>query len=197
MPSLYSLDFLGALFSFTSTYFFAREKVLAWPFGLMAASINLSLYLQKGIYADSCLEGFYIVLYIYGWYQWLYGNHNGSSLTISQTSPSLALRLILIGVVINVVLYYSLSHLTNSTVPFIDATTTVVCLIAQWMTGKKYIESWFLWLASDAMYLWLYWYKGIPFHVALMVIYFGMGFYGFYNWYKIMNSCSNGALEHL
>lgn len=185
------LDFSGAALSLLSTYYFTRENLLAWPAGLFAAAINLCLYLQKGIYADSCLEGFYVVLSVYGWYQWQYGNTGRTELSITHISNALALKLALIAITSSIVLSYCLSQYTNSTVPYLDATTTVLCLIAQWLTCKKIIESWFIWLTTDIMYLWLYSHKAIPFHVGLMIIYLGMAVLGYLLW---QNSLQKGAL---
>lgn len=41
-----------------------------------------------------------------------------------------------------------LKHFTNSQVPYLDAVTTVLSLIAQWMICKKIIQTWFYGLSS-------------------------------------------------
>mgnify|MGYP000713545896 CR=1 FL=1 len=70
--------------------------------------------------------------------------------------------------------------------PYLDATTTVLSLIAQWMVCKKIIENWILWFVVDAIYVFLYFYKDIPAHGVLLIIYLGLAVAGFIRWRKLM-----------
>ena len=68
-----------------------------------------------------------------------------------------------------------LKNFTDSQIPYLDAITTVLSWIAQWMICKKIIETWFLWFVVDVIYVGLYFYKGIPAHGILLMIYLGNG----------------------
>ncbi len=64
------LDLTGALCSFICTYLFTKTSKIGWIFYLLAATINLSLYYQKGIYGNMFLDMFYISTAFYGAYNW-------------------------------------------------------------------------------------------------------------------------------
>ncbi len=188
MHDKHILDIIGAIFAFISTVYYIKADKLAWPFGLVAICINAFLYYQTGIYGDMSLEFIYFISTFYGWYQWTHGGNKRSELPIRNISPALTLKLIIIATVGITIAHFILVHYTNSKVPLLDATTTVLSLIAQWLICKKYIQCWFLWFIVDALYVGLYFYKGIPAHSVLLVVYLGMAVVGFMRWKKLYSS---------
>lgn len=178
------LDFFGACFSLISTYFFIRIDKRAWSIGSLAVILNIWLYFQKGIYADMILESGYLVTLLFGWRMW--------NKEKTQTKPAIQSLNVLQGLLITLVfmllfisIYLMLIYFTDSTVPFLDALTTALSLIAQGLMCFKFIETWIIWFIVDAIYAVLYAQKEIPFHCLLMIIYTLMAGSGFYHWTKL------------
>ncbi|MCK4608783.1 MAG: nicotinamide mononucleotide transporter [Gammaproteobacteria bacterium] len=183
-------DLFGAVCSFTSTIFYMRINVLAWPIGLLSSSINIFLCLNKALYGDAGLHGIYLILTLYGWYQWKFGGQNHAELPISTISRQLFSKLMVIALIAIFSLVLVLKHYTNSQIPVWDATTTVLSLIAQWLMCRKIIETWVLWFFIDAMYGGIYIFKGLPFHGGLQLIYVGMAVIGFWHWKMQQNEAA-------
>lgn len=179
-------DLFGALCSLLSTYFFIRLNKNAWLVGLLATCINGWLYWQKGIYADMVLEAVYFVSMGYGWYLWSTGQAHTSNKQLIRYHLSLKQWLILATTLVTVfcLIYAFLRTYTHSTVPILDATTTSLSLVAQWLMCHKIIITWFLWFITDALYAFLYWHKSLPFHALLMIVYTGMAITGYMVWAK-------------
>lgn len=179
---IYSLDIVGAIFAFISTIFYIRASVYAWPVGLVAILINLFLYAVTGLYADASKEGVYFISSLLGWYWWLHGSVNQKQLPITHVTKKYALVLTSISAFSILILSFLLMRFTNSQVPYWDATTTVLSLIAQWLICRKIIETWILWFIVDALYAGLYFYKGLPAHGILLVAYTVMAVIGYVVW---------------
>lgn len=179
------LDFVGASLSLISTYYFTQAKRLAWLVGLFAVTLNFMLYWQKGIYGHLLLEGIYFFSMVYGFYQWSMNVSNKPTRLIRYLSPKQIIYYILIAVFGIVCMAQTLSAFTDSTIPYWDATTTVLSLIAQWLLCMKIIHCWILWFIVDALVALLQLYKGIPFHSAVHWVYLIMAVMGYYRWRKL------------
>lgn len=179
-------DLFGALCSLLSTYFFIRLNKNAWLVGLLATCLNGWLYWQKGIYADMVLEAVYFLSMGYGWYLWNTGQSHNTNKQLIRYRLSLKQWLILVTTLAIVfgLIYSFLRIYTHSTVPILDATTTSLSLVAQWLMCHKIIITWFLWFITDALYVFLYWHKSLPFHALLMIVYTGMAITGYMVWAK-------------
>jgi nicotinamide mononucleotide transporter len=71
-------------------------------------------------------------------------------------------------------------------VPWSDAFTTALSIIAMWMLARKYAEQWLAWLVVDAVCVALYIYKGIYFYATLYAIYTVIAYIGYRKWLRMM-----------
>lgn len=174
-------DITGALLSLLSTYYFIRLNNKAWMIGIIATGVNGWLYWQKGIYADMVLEFFYFLSMIYGLYRWREVKDN-RLITLQTLTKNQWSWLCLVLCLIFVSIYCLLSTLTHSSVAIMDAATTSLSLMAQWLMCHKIIATWVLWFITDVIYAIMYLNKGLPVHSALMLIYTGMAVTGYFLW---------------
>lgn len=186
-----TLDVVGAGVDLITTLTYALELVWCWPLTLVSAVLNGYLYYQTGLYADMGLSSFYLLSAIYGWYAWCYGGKNHTVLPIRHITRREATGLALLGCLATLFLGAIIQRVTPSTVPFYDAATTVFSLIAQWLICRKVIENWLVWFAVDIVYVGLYYYKQIPAHSILLIIYLGIAVLGFSRWMRRLDRQKN------
>ncbi|MEU5696319.1 nicotinamide riboside transporter PnuC [Actinosynnema sp. NPDC020468] len=160
----------------------ARQNPWNWPIGILNNLAFLVLFATSGLYADSGLQVVYIGLALYGWWAWLRGGVGHTALPITRTTSGQWRWLAAVGVVGTVGLAFALKALTTSTVPWLDSVTTVLSLLATWGQTRKKLESWWLWIAADVIYVPLYAYKGLLLTAVLYLGFLGLCVFGLRNW---------------
>ncbi|MFJ6631704.1 nicotinamide riboside transporter PnuC [Streptomyces sp. NPDC091376] len=138
----------------------ARQHIANWPLGIANNVFFVLLFTQAGLYADAGLQVVFIALAAYGWWAWTHGGGPGSDgLPMRRTTRTEWTWLLAAGAVGTLGLTLLLDRATDSTVPFWDALTTALSLTATYGQCRKRLESWWLWIAADVVYVPLYAYK--------------------------------------
>ncbi|HEY3417638.1 MAG TPA: nicotinamide riboside transporter PnuC, partial [Armatimonadota bacterium] len=139
------------------------------------------LFLSTRLYGDMGLQVVYIGLAVHGWCQWLCGGANKTVLQVSHTSWQEGATLIGLGMAITALLTGYFIHI-HDTAPFLDALTTVLSLIAQYLLNYKRLENWYIWIAADVIYVGLYAYKGLFLTAVLYAVFIAMCVAGLRAW---------------
>ena len=164
-----------------------RERISNWPVGILSSALFLVLFLSAGLYADSMLQIVYVVLGFYGWRHWLTGGPHGNDLPVTTASPRLRAALALAAVAGTLAFGAFLDGATDSTVPYPDAATTVLSLVATLLLTRKLIESWPVWIFGvNLPYIALYLYKGLTMTAALQLVYIALSIAGWAAWRRSM-----------
>ena len=177
-----TLEWIAAIAGAISVYLSAREKIWSWPTAIVNVGLYIIVFRRTGLYSDMGLQVVYLVLSIYGWYEWLYGGKNRSTLRVSRASA----REWLIAIPVAVLFWLGLARYTATlpgvALPHLDAGLTTVSLVAQWMMTRKILENWMLWIAADIVYVPMYVYKGLPVTAALYAIFLALAVLGLRSW---------------
>ncbi len=80
------LEWIAAIAGAISVYLSARENIWSWPTAIVNVGLYIIVFRRTGLYSDMGLQVVYLVLSIYGWYEWLYGGKNRSTLRVSRAS---------------------------------------------------------------------------------------------------------------
>ena len=165
-----------------------KQHLLNWPIGIANSAALLVVAMQNRLYSDGGLQIFYIVLGLYGWWHWLYGNPaKRNALPVTRTPKVEAAVLVVVSAIAFVGLGALLAHVTDTDVPFYDAFPTVGSLAAQYLLTRKYLANWAVWIfLSNVPYVALYLYKDLPLLVALQPIYIALSIWGWVDWRRSM-----------
>jgi nicotinamide mononucleotide transporter len=154
-------EVLGFGTGLVTVWLVVRQHIANWPIGILNVLLLMLVFYAAGLYADAGLQIVYVGLGFYGWWLWLYGGERRTHLTVRSTRRTEWLGLLVAGVVLTAALWLFLDRLTGSTVPLADAVTTALSLMATYGQSKKLVESWWLWIAADLIYIPLYAYKDL------------------------------------
>lgn len=176
------VEVIGFVSGALCVWLVARQNVWNWPIGIANNVTFFVLFWASGLYADSGLQVAYLGLAAYGWWAWLRGGDSHSALNVSRTSRRQWEVLGAVGLGGTVALTWVLVVATDSTVPVPDAVTTVLSLLATWGQARKKLESWWLWIAADLIYIPLYAYKDLWLTAVLYVGFLALCVLGLRNW---------------
>lgn len=161
----------------------ARQHLANWPIGIANNLFFVLLFTQAGLYADAGLQFVFIALAAYGWWTWTHGGGPGSgTLPVRRTSRTEWTWLLAAGAVGTLLLTLLLDRATDSTVPFWDALTTALSLMATYGQCRKRLESWWLWIAADVVYVPLYAHKELYLTSLLYVGFMTLCVLGLRDW---------------
>ncbi|WP_448316807.1 nicotinamide riboside transporter PnuC [Streptomyces sp. CO7] len=138
----------------------ARQHIANWPIGIANNLLFILLFTDSGLYADAALQAVFIALACYGWWAWINGG-GGERLRVRRTGSREWAWLLSAGAVGFVALWLLLDHGTDSTVPQWDALTTALSLMATYGQCRKRVESWWIWITADLVYIPLYAHKDL------------------------------------
>jgi nicotinamide mononucleotide transporter len=176
----------GTLIALAYLYFSIKQNIWLWPLGLISSAIFAYVFFRSKIYAGMGLQVYYVIISVYGWYNW-WKVRNRNKLSTSVNSLLNNYKLIIILVLIVVFLFIILSQIliqTNTNVAYFDAFISALSIVATWMLAKKYIEHWWLWLLADPISIGIFIYQKLYFMIILYLVYTIMAFVGYKSWKK-------------
>ena len=178
------LEWVAVVSGFLCVWLAARESLWNFPVAIFSCGLYIVVYYESALYSDCILQGFFITLSLYGWYEWLYGGTRDTALPVSRTRPAEWLGLTVFVVIFAGGFGYYLQRFTDDTIPYLDSLTTAVSLAAQYLLMRKRLENWWLWIGVDALYVPILWYKHLYPTSGLYAAYLLLAIYGYVEWRK-------------
>jgi len=185
-----AIEIIGNALAFLCIALIARNSVWNWPVGVANSMFYIALFYPSKLYGDCILQGVYIVLSVLGVYQWILGNgglrgrRRGQETERPVTRSSGAELAIyaaafLVG---SIVLGVFLHGVTDTDVPFWDGATTSACLVATWVLAYRKIENWWIWIATNVSYFFLYQHKGLVITEWCQIVFLILSVVGYRKW---------------
>ncbi|MCE2916007.1 MAG: nicotinamide riboside transporter PnuC [Rubrivivax sp.] len=160
-----------------------RVLPIAWPLAMLSSAAYAVLFQQAGLFGEAGLQLFFIAIAAWGWWQWLRGRgDDGRVLVVRRLPRRSALILATTTLLAWPLLAWLLQRFTTSTVPWWDALPTVLSVAGQWLLGRKYIETWPLWLVVNLVSMPLFAHKGLWLTVLLYGLFALLSLAGWRAW---------------
>jgi nicotinamide mononucleotide transporter len=183
------IEVLGVITSLVYLYFSVRQIIWLWPFGIISSALFILIFFNSRFYADMGLQVYYLGVSIYGWYYWTRGAESSGG----RTRPVIHIEFVpgvLLGLVAMVLLLgisFILRNYTDSDIPWGDAFTTALSIVATWMLARKILEHWLLWIVIDTTAAAMYVYKGLIPTAFLYIVYAIIAVAGYIQWKKSLD----------
>jgi nicotinamide mononucleotide transporter len=178
------LEQIAAACGLANIYLTVRQNIWSWPIGAVMVSLYIYIFFEAKLYSDAGLQVFFLVMQFYGWYQWTRGP------VVHSRSLSAVLRLGPRGwwwtgsgtAVATTALGTAMHRYTDAALPYPDAFTTTLSVIAQFLLTKKYLDNWTLWIVADVVYIGVYSIKALYWTAGLYVVFLVLSIKGYRDW---------------
>ena len=161
------IEIVAALMGVISVWLTIRQHILCWPTGLVMVGLYIWIFFDAKLYSDAALQVVYVVLCSYGWYHWARGGPRESGVLVTRLASAPLVGWGVGGLLASLALGYVMSTRTDASFPYLDAITTVLSLIAQFLMTRKKLESWVFWICVDVLAIGIYAAKGL--HVTALL----------------------------
>jgi len=184
------VELIGTFFGLISVYYASRANILTWSTGIVNEVFLFILFFQVQLYADMFLQVYFLIVTLYGWYNWNTKSIDSKIYETTNRTKLLLLSAIILCSLIsgyiftNIHLYLPTYFKIKAAYPFIDSFVMISSIISTVLLAKKKIENWYLWITVDVICVILYYKKGVYFLSIEYFIFLGLASYGLYNWKK-------------
>ncbi len=194
-----TLGFIVAVTGIVNLVLCARGNIWNYFFGIIYNAIYVYISWKSKLYADSAIYLlYYLPMQFAGWISWKKNqNQDSGAVNVQHLDKRMALVLLAAAAVLIPVFAWVLGlPAIGDSQPWLDATTTVVSILAMYMMVKAIAEQWYIWIALDAMQV-VKWtiatIRGEE-HAALMLVMFAFflanAVYGLIQWNGLAKQAS-------
>jgi nicotinamide mononucleotide transporter len=145
------------------------------------------VFWQAALYSSAVLQPVFIVAQIYGWWFWLRGD-NSKAPPIRATAPVLVGLACIAAMALAALGAWALGTWTPARMAFWDAVILALSIVAQVLLSLKRIETWPVWVAVNALSVYVYGAQGLALYTVLYVFFFFNAFWGWWEWRKELRS---------
>jgi nicotinamide mononucleotide transporter len=172
------------------------NNIWLYPAGIAGTFIGIYILLVAGLYAESALNVYYLVMSIYGWAYWI-KKRNEPPVKITWATRDEWIITLIIVFAGWAILYILLKRFTTSNVPLWDAWVSSTAWAGMWLLARRKLENWILLNISNLFAIPLLCYKKLILFSALTLFLFIVAFFGFFEWraiWKRENAAQNALL---
>jgi len=191
MPDWVGLETIAVVLGISYLLLAMRENSLCWYCAFISTAFYIWIFGDVSLYMESALNAYYMVMAVYGWYQWQRGGEKSEGIQLSCWGLKNHLAAIGLVMVLSLISGYFLSQNTDARMPYIDSFTTWGSVITTYMVARKVIENWIYWIVIDSISIFLYIDRELYQTAGLFSLYLILAVIGYLAWRKAYLKQSN------
>lgn len=177
-------EIVAAISSAICVWLLARNHPLGWWVGLVGIVAYAWIFYESKLYADAGLQAVYFVTSLQAIWIWLNGGANRTERPVRHLPRAFWLPTLAVAVLATVGLIELLAWMRGAA-PLWDAITTVLSLVAHVYLMFRFVESWYLWVLVDTIYVPLYWSRGLYPTSAIYVVFWFLALQGAFTFRRL------------
>jgi nicotinamide mononucleotide transporter len=185
---LHTLEIIASALGLLNLWLTVRQNIWCWPVGIACVLCFAAVFFEARLYSDVVLQVVYTGVQLYGWWYWVKHGHQGTQSTLAVVRlSSRQLALWLLGITAAAIgLGTLMANFTKADMAYVDAVPTALSMAAAWLQARKVLESWWLFIIANVMFIGLYAYKGLYITISLYVVSTVIAFVGVQSWARVV-----------
>ncbi|MDM1285630.1 MULTISPECIES: nicotinamide riboside transporter PnuC [Acinetobacter] len=179
------LEIIAVLISVLGVTLTIKRHIACWVVNFIACLLYAYLFFEYQLYGETVLQTLFMVMAIYGFYQWKTTQQDTQAIVIQTLSQNKMLQQLILSMGLGLIFGLSLMQWTQASVPLLDAQLAALSLLATYWTSRKYLATWLLWIVVDLLYVGMFIYKALFLTAALYVGFVVLAYLGWREWSKI------------
>jgi len=177
------VELIGALLGIAYVLLASKQNIWCWLMGIISCALYIIVFFTAQLYGDMALQFFYLIMGMYGWYLWQRNKNSDKKFMVNTIKKIYVVYLMLLVSIATVIFGYILSF-TDNPIPYIDGFTSALGLAGTWMTARKYIENWWLWIFANLFCVGVYFYRDLYPTAVFYLIMAVLAYRGYLIWKK-------------
>ena len=170
-----------------SVWLAKKESIWLYPVGSVSVSLWIYLCWIGFLYGQSIINMFFLIMNLYGWYNWSRKNDNNQKeISISRNSKQQNITVTISALVLSILVYFCLSPFQVQSELFLyvalESFITALNFIAMWLMAWKKVENWILWIIGDVLCIPLFIHQEYYLSVAQFSIFIVIAYLGYNEW---------------
>ena len=172
-------ELLGFVTGIACVALAVAQRIETFPIGIANNVFFIVLFVDARLYADAGLQVVYVVLGFMGW--WVWAMRSRGPLVVERAGFRLLLWTTL-GVGATTLVLVPVLRAAHGAAPGWDALTTSMSLGAQLLLNLKRLETWYVWIAVDVIYVPLYLSRDLNLTALVYVVFLVLCVQGWRQW---------------
>lgn len=179
-----TIENTAALLGLINVAILVRRSIWNYPFGIASVALYTYVFFKAGLYSDTLLQPYFLLMQIYGWWNWLHGRNKDGLARIENMSLQERALSAAGTAAIALGLGWTFSHFKSAAAPYLDASCAAMSITAQYLLSIRRLENWILWISVDVIYIALYWWKDLRATSVLYAVFLVLSIAGLAEWLR-------------
>jgi nicotinamide mononucleotide transporter len=185
------LEIAATALTLVSVVLSVLRSLWQFPTGLAGVGLGFFVFWGAGLYASAVLQPIFLATLIYGWWYWLRGDADGAP-PIRTTPLAIVLGACALALLLAAIGAWVLDTLTDASMALADAAILALSIVAQLLLSLKRIETWPVWIAINALSVFVYASQQLWLYTGLYAFFFVNAFWGWWEWRREMMARADG-----
>ena len=170
-----------------SVWYSKKINILVFPIGIISVLLYVFLFIKNGLFANAIINFLYFAMSVFGWWNW---NRQRTTDNGQQTTEVLKVtnlnkkESVIIGFLWSAALFLIIMFAPKDISIRLDYLTSILGLIAMWLTSIKKVENWIFYIVADIILIPLCIYNGLYLTSLQYVVYTILAIMGYISWNK-------------